>query len=287
MEFVERKSVEDIMNSSVRLLLTDEVVIAMAKIVDDAQSETREPSHSDIEFQIKRAGLICADPKMQGQSVGKAKRIRAVLYWALEHNIEAGESLVSQLLAMIRGIGGFRNNSPNYVGEEAIMNFREIAKHQGYDLSLDGELIPKVLDNLSEIEVTEALQAYIKRAKRGSQDAALLAGTSKDLLEAVAAHVLLVKWGNYPTTANFPTLLGQAFTALGLATINDKVTSGEPIQRRMERALYELGCAINALRNKEGTGHGRPFLPSITNGQARSAIESMGIISEFLLDKLK
>jgi hypothetical protein len=275
------------MNSSIRLLLNDEVVIAMAKMVDDAQSETREPSHSDIEFQIKRVGLLCADPKVQGQSVGKAKRIRAVLYWALEHNVEAGEVLVSQLLAMIRGIGGFRPNSLNYVGKEAIMNLIEISRRQGYDLSLEGELASRVLDNLSDVEVTEALRAYIKRAKRGSQDAALLAGTSKDLLEAVAAHALVVKWGSYPTTANFPTLLGQAFTALGLATANDKVTSGEPIHRRMERALYELGCAVNALRNKEGTGHGRPFLPSITNGQARSAIESMGIISEFLLDKLK
>lgn len=275
------------MSSSIRLLLNDEVVIAMAKMVDDAQSETREPSHSDIEFQIKRVGLLCADPKVQGQSVGKAKRIRAVLYWALEHNVEAGEVLVSQLLAMIRGIGGFRPSSPNYVGKEAIMNLIEISRRQGYDLSLEGELVSRVLDNLSDVEVTEALRAYIKRAKRGSQDAALLAGTSKDLLEAVAAHALVVKWGSYPTTANFPTLLGQAFTALGLATANDKVITGEPIHRRMERALYELGCAVNALRNKEGTGHGRPFLPSITNGQARSAIESMGIISEFLLDKLK
>jgi hypothetical protein len=28
--------------------------------------------------------------------------------------------------------------------------------------------------------------------------------------------------------------------------------------------MYKLGCAINRLRNKEGTGHGRPFL---SNGE--------------------
>lgn len=43
--------------------------------------------------------------------------------------------------------------------------------------------------------MTEALHAYVRRAKKGSMDSALLAGTGKDLLEAVAKHVLLVKWG--------------------------------------------------------------------------------------------
>ncbi|MDR5671430.1 abortive infection family protein, partial [Burkholderia cenocepacia] len=93
-------------------------------------------------------------------------------------------------------------------------------------------------------------------ARRGALDSPLLAGTAKDLLEATAAHVLVQKWGTYPSTSNFPTLLGQAFTALGLATPSDAVISGEPAHKRMERAAYELGCALNALRNKEGTGHG-------------------------------
>lgn len=97
---------------------------------------------------------------------------------------------------------------------------------------------------------------------------------------------MFTKFGYYPTTANFPTLLGQAFNALGLATTSDKIVIGEPYIV-VERALYELGCAVNALRNKEGTGHGRPFLSSLTSGQARSAVESMGMISEFLLFKRK
>jgi len=51
--------------------------------------------------------------------------------------------------------------------------------------------------------------------------------------------------------------------------------------------LYELGCAVNNLRNKQGTGHGRPFLPTVSDNEAKAAIESMGMISEFLLNKLK
>lgn len=58
--------------------VNDAIMVAVARLVDDAQSGTREPSHSDIEFQINRAGLGPGDPKTQGQPVGKAKRVRAV-----------------------------------------------------------------------------------------------------------------------------------------------------------------------------------------------------------------
>lgn len=267
--------------------LSDEIVIAMASLVDDAQVATREPSHSDIEFQIQRSGLERADPKSQGRAVGKAKRIRAVLSWALENNLNAGEKLVYYLISTIRGMGGFRPTSPNYVGQEAIINAIQAFKAEGYVLSSDGELRPIVLENLTNKEIEEALYAYVNRAKRGVEDAALLTGTGKDLLEAVSAHVLVNKWGSYPTTANFPTLLGQAFTALGLATSTESIKKDEPVKRKMERALYELACSINKLRNKEGTGHGRPFLSSMTEEEARVAIESIGIISEYLLTALK
>lgn len=270
-----------------RAPLSDEIVIAMANLVDDAQVDTREPSHSDIGFQIERSGLEKADPKKQGRSVGKAKRIRAVLNWALENNIYAGEKLVYYLITTIRGMGGFRLESSNYVGQEAIANAIQAFKLEGYSLSIDGMILPTVLENLNEEETEIALYAYVNRAKRGVGDAALLAGTGKDLLEAVSAHVLFKKWGSYPTTVNFPTLLGQAFTALGLATSNTPVEKGEPAKWRMERALYELACSINSLRNKEGTGHGRPFASSLTEDEARVAIESIGTISEYLLTALK
>ena len=267
--------------------LSDEIMVAVANLVDDAQVETREPSHSDIEFQIRRAGLEKADPKNLGRNVGKAKRIRAVLSWALENDLNSGEKLVYFLISTIRGLGGFRTTSPNYVGQESIINAIQAFKTAGYTLSTDGELRPMVLDNLSNKEIEDALNSYVNRAKRGVADAALLAGTGKDLLEAVSAYVLVKKWGTYPTTANFPTLLGQAFTVLGLVTPSTPVENHEPAKHRMERTLYELGCSINNLRNKEGTGHGRPFVSSLNDDEARVAIESIGVIAEYLLAVLK
>ncbi|MDD0972649.1 abortive infection family protein [Pseudomonas fontis] len=267
--------------------LTDAIAVAISRLVDDSQTEKREPTHSDIEFQIDQAKLTPADPgRSNSKPIGKSKRVRGTLSWALSNDLSAGEALVSGLISTVQGYGGFRPTSRNYCGAEAITNLIAVFAAQGWDLSLDGSLQPRVLDSLTSKALTSALQAYADRARRGALDSPLLAGTAKDLLEATAAHVLVEKWGSYPSTSNFPTLLGQAFTALGLATPSDPVVAGEPAHRRMERATYDLGCALNALRNKEGTGHGRPWISGITPMQARFSIESMGNIASMLLDAL-
>lgn len=269
--------------------LSDAVIVAVAHLVDDAQCKPyREPSHSEIGFQIQRAGLETADPNAQdGPPVGKEKRVRATLSWALEHDPAAGELLVARLISHLRARGGFRSDSANYVGADAIRNAANAFKTEGYELTEDGELRPLVLDNLSGAALTEALESYVRRAKRGSADAALVTGTGKDLLEATAAHVLVERYASYPEGSNFPMLLGQAFDALDLATPHHPKKPGEPPQKSVERAMYELACTINRLRNKEGTGHGRPWLPSVTDDEAKVAVELMGVIAERLLLALK
>lgn len=69
------------------------------------------------------------------------------MYWALENDIPIGEKLILRLIELIRGCGGFRAESPNYVGSEAINNAIEAFRTEGYELSLKGELRPIVLDN--------------------------------------------------------------------------------------------------------------------------------------------
>jgi hypothetical protein len=55
----------------------------------------------------------------------------------------------------------------------------------------------------------------------------------------------------------------------------------------VEPSLYEAGCAVNALRNKTGTGHGRPFVPFVSDDEARTAVQLIGIVSGLLLRALK
>ncbi len=270
------------------LPITDTIIAALAQLVDDSKSngEYREPTHSDIEFYVGRTGLSSADPKSQGQTVGKAKRIRAILSWAIDNNADAGSKLIEQLLSKLRASGGFRKQSNNYVGDEAITNAIAAFSTEGYELSKDGDIRPKVLESLKGKALTEALLSYARRAQKGAHDAALLSGTGKDLLEATAAHIIQTKYGSYPSNANFQGLLGQAFIALSLAVPEQTPLPGEAPTKAMERSMFKTACAINKLRNKEGTGHGRPWLSNLTLPETTAAIEFVGTISSYLLAKL-
>ena len=164
---------------------------------------------------MRRAEVESADPP---ERAGKEKRVRAVLGWAIESDEVAVRKFVSYLISELRGCGGFRPESSNYVGPDPIENARAAFRSEGFDLTLDGLLLPIEFDGLTGPEATEALRSYARRAARGVDDDPLVVGTSKDLLEATAAHVVTERFVSYPETANFPTLLGQAFVALDLAT---------------------------------------------------------------------
>ncbi|MFZ3385189.1 MAG: abortive infection family protein [Candidatus Methanoperedens sp.] len=271
-----------------KIPLDDSIAYAIAKLVDDAQVERRDPSHSDILFEIQKAGLEKFDPNKPGQSpVGKMKRVRTVLASSFEDYAEKAEKFAYGLLSSIRANGGFRKESPNYVGDDETKNLASLLKPKGILLGEDGSITPLILDGLSEDEYTEAISNYISRAKKGIEDSALIVGTSKDLMEAVAAHIIVEKFGTYSTTSNFPTLLGQAFYALGMATSQDKKIAGEHPRKEIERNLYDLACYINRLRNKQGTGHGRPWIPDLSDDEAKEAIQLIGLISDKMFRKLK
>lgn len=265
--------------------LTDPIATALARLFAD-QNERRDPSHWDIGQKINQARLAAADPGRQSEKpVGKFKRVSATLSWAISNDMAAGELLVELLITLVRGSGGFRAQSPNYCGEDPISNLVAAFDTEGWDLGLDGVLRPKVLGNLAGKELTAALRSYAERARHGALDNPLLTGTAKDFLEATAKHVLVEKTGQAPGFDNFPTVLAQAFMAIGFA-VPSVPTSRAPEAQRVEVAAYELACALNGLRNKQGTGHGRPWVSTVTDQQARFAIESMGNIASMMLAAL-
>lgn len=268
--------------------LTDSTAAAVSRMVDDhAAVEKREPSHSQLESLIARAGLADYDPgRDRSRPIGKEKRVRAVLNAALAANEMGGGRLLALVVAEIRGCGGFRASSPNFVGSEVIEDARSVFLAEGWVLESDGDLRPVVLDYLEALEARATLRSYVRRIRQGSIDDALVIGTGKDLLEATAAHVVARTYGSYNPSLNFPTLLGQAFVAVGFATPAGPSSSSDAAFRDVERRLYDLGCAVNRLRNKEGTGHGRPFGPTVTPREAKAAANAMALISEALLDAL-
>ena len=271
-----------------QILVTDTIAHALMQLVDDSNNNGayREPTHSDIEFAVTQAGLSGLDPKQQGQQIGKAKRVRAVLYASMDSNPAAASQFASGLLAKVKACGGFREASVNYAGREAIDNLRAAFDSEGLILSDDGTISPKVLSSLTGVLLTDALAAYARRAQRGAQDAALVAGTGKDLLEATAAHVLMTLNGGYPSGVNFQSLLGQAFVALDLAVPELPEQPGEPAVKLMERGLFTSALGVNRVRNKQGSGHGRPWTPTLAEEDVRAAIEVVGAVSAYMLAKL-
>ncbi len=153
---------------------------------------------------------------------------------------------------------------PNYCQEDVITTCMQSFVGEPVELAVDGTLRARSLEGLAGRNLSYALRSYVTRARRGHEDSVLVAGTDKDLIEATAAHVLAERYGSY-TPADFPTLLGQAFYALGLAAQRPKQEAGgiEGARVSMSVSLYELGCSVNRLRNKAGSGHGRPFVPEL------------------------
>ncbi len=265
--------------------LTDPIATALARLFAD-QTERRDPSHWDIGQKIKQANLGAADPGQYSEKpVGKFKRVSATLSWAISDNMAAGQTLVDLLITLVRGSGGFRPQSPNYCGEDPINNLVAAFDTEGWELGLDGVIRPKLLDSLVGMQLTTALRSYAERARRGALDNPLLTGTAKDFLEATARHVLLERTGQEPKFDNFPYVLAQAFMQAGFAVPNVPTSRPREVQR-VEETAYELACALNGLRNKQGTGHGRPWASTVTDDQARFAIESMGNIAYMLLAAL-
>ncbi|MDV5047604.1 abortive infection family protein [Vibrio diabolicus] len=158
---------------------------------------------------------------------------------------------------------------------------------EGFELAYDGSIRAKVLDNLSGKQLTDALLSYAQRAKKGVGDPALLAGTGKELLEATAKHVIHTKYGTHPQNANFPTLMGQAYSALQMSIPESNATpvSDNPVAE-YEKAMFNMALAINRVRNKEGTGHGRISVTKLSDTESENIVQMVGVIADFLLHRL-
>ena len=266
-------------------MISHEIAEAMAPFFDKIG-----PSHDQLDTLFRAAGLDHADPaRNTTELIGKMRRVRGVLAYGAAADKDAGATLVRDLLAALRACGSFRPATANYPGDHVISALREAFDRAGYVLDPEGDLRRKNLDGLQGVDLGKALEAYVRRALQGDSDSALLAGTVKDLVEATARHVLVETQGSYDERQGFHGTLFLAFDRLGLATpAADQLQQldQDPV-RAIQQALFLAACAANQYRNREGTGHGRPF-PSRAEGRdARLASQIAGAVSELLLATLQ
>ena len=262
-------------------MLSDEVASALAPFFDQVG-----PSHDELTSLFRRAGLAELDPGARSQTpVGKMRRVRGVLFAAVEHRPREGEKLVKALIDAVRANGGFRPGHPNYPGIQMVEALREALRSEGIQLDPDGRIFAIHLESLEGQNLTAALRTYVNRVRRGGWDPAVVLGSAKSLEEAAARHVIKEHTGTYPTYADIPTTLYQAFTLLGLSAPKKAVFDAIPRDPReaVQQAVWLLGTAVNRFRNAEGEGHGRPDVPPTTQAEASIVGLAAAIVTELLL----
>ena len=267
-------------------MLTDELASVLPRFCEDQ----RGPSHDELDRLLRRAGFDIGRVgarRVDGELVGKMKRLRDAFGFALDNAPDRGWQLVVAFVPALKAAGRFRVGTEDYVGETIVSAAREAFSSIGYELDAEGNLRPRLIEDLGSLEANAVLLTYIRRAQRGATDAALVTGTAKDLLEATARHVLFRQTADYRPKDDFPTTLYGAFYALGLqpAPLLLPQLASDP-HVAVEQCMYLLANAVNRLRNKEGTGHGRATPADLTEREARLSIQAMGLISQFMLDKL-
>lgn len=266
-------------------MITYEVSSAVARFFDAGLG----PSHDELTRLIRRSGLQASDPRQHDDVVGKMKRVRDVLTAAISIDAAAASSLMQSLLGAMRACGCFRPGADNYAGAETVAAAQEAFRREGFDLDDEGNLRPLVLDSLRGEDLTHALWSHVRRARVNASDAPLVLGTAKDLLEAVARHVLVETTGSYPPTQSVPMTLFQAFDRVGLSTPSLGLI--DQLDQDPRRALHQviclLGIAVNRLRNQMGTGHGRPHAPDATEVDSQLSALGTAIASQLLLEALR
>lgn len=266
-------------------MLSDEVASALGPFFDRIG-----PSHDEIRVLIRRAGLQDIDPERTADGpIGKMKRVKGVLFAAVTERPKEGDRLVRSLVDSVRANGGFRVGNENCPGQGPVAALRQAFRNLGADLDAEGNLRPTQMETLDGHEMTEALWSYVRRARRGGWDAALVAGVAKSLEEAAARHVLKERTGSYPPHSNMAATLYSAFLSVGMAVPEQQVvdTLARDPRAALQQAVWLLAYAVNRFRNSEGEGHGRPDLGSATDMEAELVGAAAALVTQVLLDGLE
>ena len=134
----------------------------------------------------------------------------------------------------------------------------------------------------------EALDDQIRRLRQNTDDPALLLGTAKELLESVAKFVLQeLRVQGSGQNPNFNKLWRLARERLGI--LPEQVAGDGKGSKAIQAILcsaWKIVEQVNALRNLQGTGHGRTLPPGFTAKQALLVVREACSIAEFTLAAL-
>lgn len=253
-----------------------EVAGALSEYLRNGQG----PTHAALTTAFYQAGLGDVAPYTPGSldSPNKVQRLQAACRAAWRDPVQ-GRKLMDAVLNAYR-IGGV------FDGEQWQMEtsrLRSALNQRGWTLTQDGRM-----EALGDIDLDaggrEALNEQLNRLRRNTEDAGLLLGTAKELLESIGKFVL-EEAGRLPDRRlDFPEVMHLSLELLGV--LPGSVDRSEPGAKQVQKvyqAVQTVIQAINELRNAHGTGHGRTLPSGVTVEAARFMIRQATMVAEMML----
>lgn len=259
--------------------LTDDVVSAIAAFFLGGAG----PRHKLISDVLTRTGY--GDDWVYGapDAANKETRVRAALHAARRQPVRSRE-LLEGLLSLLRTEGLI--GAPEAERTEDELRLRQALGRASWYLDDDGMLRPFGGIDL-ETGGRAALDEQVHRLRASAEDPALLIGTAKDMLEAVAKFVLEELGMTVPRSINFDGLWHIARERLGLLPerVDLSQPGGEAI-RAIHQSSWTIAQNVNALRNLQGTGHGRTLPTGVSEDLAMLVVREACSVAEFMLRQL-
>ena len=256
--------------------INGEVVAALTVFVRGGSG----PSHSSLTSAFLAAGIVGLTPYSSGSfdSLSKVDRITEAACKVWQQSTR-GRRLVEEILSIYRVAGIF--GDPNLQMEVA--SLRSALLQRGWALDTDGRL-----DRLGDIDLEvgdrQALNDQLNRLRHNTEDAGLLLGTAKELLESVGKFVLEENGRLPDRRINMPEVMTVSMELLGIMPVQvDASTEGGKQLRKVYQAVRTVVDAINELRNDHGTGHGRTLPSGVSVEAARFMIRQATMVAEMML----
>jgi hypothetical protein len=191
--------------------------------------------------------------------------------------------LVDDLLVALRHAGLIAH--PDGPSEDET-RLRRALTRTGWHLSEDG-----FLHAGAGIDVSSggrpAIDDHLERLRRGTDDAALLLGVAKELLESVAKFALEeLEWPVIP--GSYDELWHIARERLGVLPqqVDPNLAGAKPI-KAIYQSMWTIAQQVNELRNLQGTGHGRTLPSGVSEDVALYVAREACSVAEFMLSTLE
>lgn len=259
--------------------VSDDIAAALAAFFHRGEG----PSHSTVSRVLTAAGLN-DNYEYKPDVVGVSKEQRVLRAFNRAAREGGGRRLVEGLLSALRHSGLIGVAEPDRTDDER--RLRLALGRSGWLLTEDGQLNAFAGADL-DTGGREALEENLRRLRSSTADPALLIGTAKDLLEAVAKFVLEESGITMPASASFDQLWHVARERLGVLPERvDQAIPGFEAIRAIHQSSWTIARNVNELRKLQGTGHGRTLPTGVSEDLALLVVREACSVADYMLRQL-